>query len=359
MVRWRPYRALTLAILKASLRNPVASFGFFAALMLVLGGIKYLDSAQLSGPNMALADEASSPASRQLVDALRRTPSFTLTETSAADARHRVDAGGSDIAVVIPADFGATDATNHLLPAQVQLVYRAGGPGDQAAALVRAAVDRVDRQAQGAPPALAAATQVENAGIGLIDVFLPGLLGFNVIQAGLVVAAGAFATYRTSGALRRVQVTGIAPGNLVLANATVNLLLGTVEVAVMLAVAGLLFRHRLDLGSMFAVTMLGYLVFLAAGFAISGWVRDAQRAPAVASSVSLPLIFIGVLPAQFFPGPAAAVIRVLPISLVTHALHQLLQGAPGQAIKGDLLALAGWALVLLAAASRAFRWDPA
>lgn len=36
MVRWRPYRALTLAILKASPRNPVASFGFFAALMLVL-----------------------------------------------------------------------------------------------------------------------------------------------------------------------------------------------------------------------------------------------------------------------------------------------------------------------------------
>lgn len=122
----------------------------------------------------------------------------------------------------------------------------------------------------------------------------------------------------------------------------------------MLAVASLLFRHRLDLGSMF-----GYLVFLAAGFAISGWVRDAQRAPAVASSVSLPLIFVGVLPAQFFPGPAAAGIHVMPISLATHALHQLPQGALGQSIKGDLLALAGWAVVLMAAASRAFRWDPA
>jgi ABC-2 type transport system ATP-binding protein len=73
MVRWRPYRALTLAILKASLRNPVASFGFFAALMLVLGGVKYLDSPHLSGPNLALADEAGTPASRQVVDALRRT----------------------------------------------------------------------------------------------------------------------------------------------------------------------------------------------------------------------------------------------------------------------------------------------
>ena len=185
--------------------------------------------------------------------------------------------------MVILEDFGATDAANHMLPAQVQVLYKEAGQGDQAAALVRAAVDRVDRQAQGAPPALAVATQVENAGIGLIDVFLPGLLGFNVIQAGLITAAGAFATYRTSGALRRVHVTGIAPGNLVLANAT-------------------------------------------------------RPSPAAAGR-----------PAQFFPGPAAAVIHVLPISLVTL----------GQSIKGDLLALAGWAVVLMAAASRAFRWDPA
>ncbi len=127
----------------------------------------------------------------------------------------------------------------------------------------------------------------------------------------------------------------------------------------MIAAAGLLFRVHLDQGSMFVVTMLGYLVFLAAGFAISGWVGDPQRAPAVASSLGLPLVFIGLLPTQFFSGPAAAVIRVLPISFVTHALHQVVQGAAWQAITVDFLSLAGWAVVLLAAASRAFRWDPA
>jgi ABC-2 type transport system permease protein len=124
-------------------------------------------------------------------------------------------------------------------------------------------------------------------------VFLSGLLGFNVIQAGLIVAAGAFSGYRTSGALRRVQATGIAPGNLVMAHATANLLLGIVQVGLMIVGAGLLFRVHLDLGSMFVVTMLGYLVFLAASFAISGWVRDPQRAPAVASSIGQPRVQMG------------------------------------------------------------------
>ncbi len=49
----------------------------------------------------------------------------------------------------------------------------------------------------------------------------------------------------------------------------------------------------------------------------------------------------------------------MPISFVTHALHQLVQGAAWQAITMDVLGLAGWAVVLLAAASRVFMWDPA
>ena len=39
-----------------SLRNPIASFGFFAVLMLMPGRVKYLDSAHLTGPSVAVAE---------------------------------------------------------------------------------------------------------------------------------------------------------------------------------------------------------------------------------------------------------------------------------------------------------------
>ncbi len=51
------------------------------------------------------------------------------------------------------------------------------------------------------------------------------------------------------------------------------------------------------------------------------------------------------------------VLVMLPISLVTHALRQLVEGRPWVAVSGDLLGLAAWAAAMLVAASCAFRWD--
>jgi hypothetical protein len=355
--RWRPYRALSQAILKTSLRNPVASFGLFAVLMLMLAGVKYLDSARFSATSVRVADEAATPASRHLLRELRGTPGFTVGESTAADARRAVDAGQTDVAVVIPPGFGATDEAGRLRPAEVAVTYRAGGGGNQARSLIAADVDLLDRGEQGAPQLLTVRPDVRNAGLGLIDLFLPGLLSFNVIQSALMAAAGAFAGYRSAGVLRRVQATGVTPANLVLAHATALFVVGAAQVGLMLAAARLLFTVHLDLAGIFAVAMLGYLVFLAAGLAISGWVRDAQRAPAIATALGKPMIFIGLFPPQIFSGGVAAVIGMLPVSFVTHGVRMLVEGAGLSAIGADLLGLGGWAVVLLAAASGAFRWD--
>jgi ABC-2 type transport system permease protein len=344
-------------MLRGSLRNPLAAFGLLGLLLIMLAGVKFLDTAGFRGPSLRLADQAGTPASRQLADDLRHAPGFSVTLTSAGDARRSVDAGRTDVAVIVPPAFGNTDSAGRPLPARVLVVYKAGGPGEQAKALIEAAVDRVDRRAQDAPQALTVAAEVENGRIGLIDLFLPGLISFNIIQSGLFLAAGLFASYRASGVLRRVQATGVAPANLVLAQATTALVLGAGQIALMLAAAGALFTVHLDLISMFLVAMLGYLVFLAGGFAISGWIRDGKQAPVVASWIGTPMIFVGLLPPIFLPAPALTVLGVLPVSFVTHGIRTLIEGGGLAAVRLDLLALAAWAAVLLVAASRTFRWD--
>jgi hypothetical protein len=89
--------------------------------------------------------------------------------------------------------------------------------------------------------------------------------------------AGVLAGHRSSGVLRRLQATGTAPATFVLAHATSTFLLGVVQTAVLLPAASLLFTVQLNQPLLLAITALGYLVFLALGFAISGWVRDPQR----------------------------------------------------------------------------------
>jgi ABC-type polysaccharide/polyol phosphate export permease len=100
----------------------------------------------------------------------------------------------------------------------------------------------------------------------------------------------------------------------------------------------------------------GYLVFLAMGLAISGWIRDAQRATAMAQTVAFPMIFIALLSAGL-PAGVASVTRYLPVSYVTDGMQRLSDGGQVPAVAPDLAWLLGWAAVLLVAAGRVFRWD--
>jgi ABC-2 type transport system permease protein len=239
----------------------------------------------------------------------------------------------------------------------VDVAYKQGGLGQQAAGLVNAAVDQVDRDAQGAAQVFSVRPRVLNASVGVIDTFLPGLLGFNLVNSGLLLAAGIFAGYRSSGVLRRIKVTGTAPINLVLAHATASLILTIVQISLLIVVTMALFTVRLDVVSLLLVSLLGYLVFLALGFAISGWVRDAQRAPVVASSIGMPLIFIALFPPDIFSGVARVAVGLLPISFLTHGLRQIVEGGDLGTVRLDLLGLAVWAVVLLVGAGWTFRWD--
>jgi ABC-2 type transport system permease protein len=353
----RAFRGLVGANLVTFLRNPLPSSGLMVVLVLLLLGVRALEGVQAQKLNVAVADQAHTAASGRIVANLQKFPSLAVSETDAKTAASRIDSGGADVEVLLPPGLGATDSAGHLLAAQVELTYRTGGLGDQAAALVAAAVDKADREVQAAPQLLTVRSHLLNSGLGLLQLFLPGLLTFNVINAGLILAAGIFAGYRSTGTLRRIQATGIGPAELVLAHAFSNLLLAGAQVLLMLVAASIIFASALNVPALLAVTMLGYLVFLAIGLAVSGWVRDPQRAPVVASSIAFPLIFIGLFPSTVVGGLAGQLIALLPVSMATHALRGIVTGSSLGSFGGDLLGLAVWAALALAAAGRVFRWD--
>lgn len=353
----RAFRALVAANLRTFLRNPLPSSGLMIVLVLLLFGFRAIQGLQAQKLNVVVADQANTAASQRIVADLRKSPALKVDETDAATAKSRVGSSSADLEVVIPPGIGAVDGSGKLLPGRVEISYRTGGAGDQAAALDAAAVDQADRESQGAPQVLTVREHLLNAGLGLLQIFLPGLLAFNVINSGLILAAGIFAGYRSSGALRRIQATGIGPAELVLAHAFSNLLLAAVQVLVMLVAASVIFGTALNISALLAVTMLGYLVFLAIGLAVSGWVRDPQRAPVVATSIAFPLIFIGLFPTSIASGVTGQVIGLLPVSLATHALRAVVSGSGLDSLGGDLLGLALWAVLALVAAGRVFRWD--
>ncbi|HYW25060.1 MAG TPA: ABC transporter permease [Terriglobales bacterium] len=351
------FRSLTFANLKMYVRNPIASFSLAAALVLLLVLLKVVFSGQAPHTRVAVVDASHTAASAALVSDLRAAGTFDVTSESPAAARNVLDRGDVDMTLAIPADFDARDASGRPVPVRLQVAYRAGTVAESSLPALRGVVEGYDEVVLGEVPSVSISiTPVQARASSAIDFLLPGVVAFNIIGSALMLAAGVFANYKSTGVLRRLKATGISPTVFVLSHAAATFVLGIVQTAAILVVAELLYGVHLDLVALFLLMMLGYLVFLALGLAISGWIRDGQRATAVAQSVAFPMIFIGLLSAAL-PAGVASVTRYLPVSYVTDGMQRLSAGGQVPAVGADLAWLLGWAAVLLVAAGRVFRWD--
>jgi ABC-2 type transport system permease protein len=265
--------------------------------------------------------------------------------------------GKADLEVAIPSSFGQQDASGRPAPVSLEVTYRAGTAGESSLPLLKATVDSYDQNVLKEVPSVSispAALHTRSA--GPIDFLLPGIVAFNIIGSGLMLAAGTFSNYKSTGVLRRLKATGISPSIFVLAHATSSFAVGALQTAAILVAASLLFSVHLDLVSLFLLLVVAYLVFLGMGLAISGWIKDPQRATAVAQSIAFPMIFIALLSSALPPG-IAAIAKYFPVSYVTDGMQQLGQGANLGAIEVDLVWLFAWAIALLISAGRVFRWD--
>jgi ABC-2 type transport system permease protein len=350
------YASLTLANFKMYVRNPIASSSLFLALVVLLVLFKLVFAGTGPHTRLVVVNAAGSPAAVFVQD-LRAIPTFDVSEASQSDAQALLGQGKADLEVAIPSNFGQRDAFGSLIPVSLDVTYRAGTAGESSLPVLKGVVDGYDVSILNEVPTVSLSSSALHArSAGPIDFLLPGLVAFNIIGSGLMLAAGTFSGYKATGVLRRLKATGINPSIFVLAHATSSFALGILQTAAILAAADLLFDVHLDIPSLFLLVAVAYLVFLAMGLAISGWIKDPQRATAVAQSVAFPMIFIALLSASLPPG-IAAVTRYLPVSYVTDGMQLLGQGSGLAALEVDLVALAAWAAALLIAAGRVFRWD--
>lgn len=353
----RAFWALTRASLKGYRRNPISAWGITLILALILVGARYLDLNAGLRLKLAVVDESRQPLAGQVVAALQGIPNFDVVETSASDANRLLDQGQTDLMVLIPPTLGIRDSSGRLKPATVTLRYRSGPVGESGAMLVRVALAEVSQAALGVAPVVGVRTEVIHQSTSVVaDLFLPGLLAFNLVQSGLILATGIFAGYRASGVLRRIQATGVSATTFVFAHAAASALVGLSQIAILVGAALLVGGLTLRLVPLVAVSLLGYLVYLALGFAISAWIPDPERAPALATGLGLPLILLGLFPPGVFPGWLVPIVGALPVGFLTDAYRQVAQPG-GTSLTADLLGLAAWSGALLLLASRVFRWD--
>ena len=191
-----------------------------------------------------------------------------------------------------------------------------------------------------------------------IDVLAPGVLALAVMSTSFTGQAIATGFDRRYGVLRMLATTPLGRGGLLAGKILAVLLVQTVQVAILAAVALVLgWRPAVNgLAPAVLIVALGTAAFVSLGLLLGGTLR-AEATLAAANLVWVLLLAGGgvVIPVHRLPSGLAHLAGALPSGALGEALRAAL--GRGTLAWGPVAVLLAWTGLAGAAAARWFRWD--
>ena len=353
----------TLMLLRAYTRDRSA---LFFSLVLPLMFMLIFGALNLGGfghVNVGIADESASADSARFIESLGGVETLVLRRGTEGDEKAALEKGDRDLVIVIPKDFRLGPAND---PAGVPTltVYLNAGRAQQAGvgqAILGQVVDRLTFAATRTAPLVRLRVEPVNArDLRYVDFLVPGILAMTIMQLGISGVAFALVVDKQRGVLRRIMATPFTVRRLLAGQVAVRLFLAMLQTAILLAVAVALFKVQVvgSLAALFAVALLGSILFICLGFALAGYATTENQVAPLTQIVTLPQLFLS---GVFFPSEAVpAVVRpltsLLPLTFLADALREIsTTGATLWDVRGAVVGLVAWALMGFVLAVRLFR----
>ena len=355
----------TAMLLRSYARDRTALFfGFLFPLlfMALFGVLNFGGSVRVA---LAVVDGAQNEQSSSFIAALRDIETLRVTTGDRDAELAALAAGDRDLVLVIPAEFRIAPARPGASVPKLTLYENSAEP--EAAAIGGAILSSVVNSmsfavTQTEPVMTIAREEVTGRNLKYVDFLTPGILGMTIMQLGISGVAFSFVAERQRGVIRRIMATPIPRRNYMASHVLQRLILAVVQVLILLAVAVFAFRVTVvgGLGSLLLVAVLGAVVFLCVGFAVTGLLATENQAAVVTQVVTLPQLFLS---GVFFsrdavPAFLKPVADLLPLTFLNDALRDIAtRGAALADVSGQILGLVVWAAVSFIAAYRLFRLD--
>src|SRR5688572_12130189 len=311
-------------------------------------------------------DESRTTESRALVDAIRNTGNFDLIGDARGrdEVKHRIERGEARAAVIIPPDY--EENIKRRRTAQAQVIVDAADPLASSAAISGATL---------AGQARAAALSPTSRRVQPIDVrvrpwynpalessiyIVPGIIGLLLTLTLTMITSMALVRGRERGTLEQLIVTPISKTGLMVGKVLPFALVGYVQVTVILILGRFVFDVPIR-GSVLLLYLISapyVIASLAFGLLVSTAVRTQVQAMQLSFVFVLPTVLLSgfMFPREAMPAAAQWIGAAFPITYYLRVLRGiLLKGVGMDALWGDTLALAAFAIVLLAFSVRRFR----
>lgn len=344
--------AMVIANFKMTIRNKQALFWnlAFPAIFILMFGAVFSNntitqfSVGVSGGNGEFRTN--------VTEAMKSTDAYDIHEGTSEQELDALKKNDRDVVLVFP-DAGSNASVEMYTASE-------GGPSGQITiGAVRSIVMEVAGQESGIT---IDQRSISTQNSSYIDWFIPGILGFSLMNSGIIGIATAFVSFREKGILRRIKVTPFALWKFILARIVAGLLLSLVTSGILIGIGwvvwGLTIRGNplVILLSLIIVSMS----MLAIGYAVAAFSRNTETAASYANLITFPMMFLsGVFfPLGAMPNWLQPLMAIMPLKYGVQALREpMLNGNGISAIWTDYLILAVIFMACMAFAIRFFKWD--
>jgi ABC-2 type transport system permease protein len=357
--------ALALTTVRSSFRNRAALIFTLLIplfLMVLLGNVLGGGNASV---NIGVVDQAQSALSKAYVNTLKHDKNLVVEEGSASHEASRLQHDDVVAVIQVEPNFAVPCPTGVACSGNgVNLDLDSNDPGDSnvAAQVISAITQDFAAAAHlgGAPGIVLTTTEVGTQNITTIDYYLPSMMAYVAVLAGLTYVSITIVDQRERKVLRRYRATPLHPIQVLGAAMTGGAVTVALEVAVLAVVGIFVFGARSHGSWPLAVIALiaGIASFVSMGFLLTSFVRTSDAARGISSLIGFPMLFLSGIffPVDALPSWIQTIVHVLPVYYVSDALHQILNSGAGLPLIDIAVPLA-WAVGCFALAVWRFRWE--
>jgi len=358
-MRPRTFLALTIAqgrILRRNVTFWLVSI-FVAIFSMVIFGTLFNPGREAF--DLGFVNEDQTPASASLQAAFESLESLNFHSGGAEDELAELEDGEREAVVIAPAGFADQIASGR---ATVELYYDESNPIEvgYVTTTVEGVVQAYNEEVLGQTNAVSVERlTLDTTSTRYVDFLTPGMVGMTIMFTNLAVGF-LIVNWREMGILRRLGVTPLRPGVLIVSQAASFSLISVVQVTILLLLATFVFGVEMRGSVIFLALsgLLGVFSMLSIGYVIASFARSAASFSVLQQLVSLPMLFLG---GSYFPLDAPSflvpVVQALPLTHLNEALRDIVnRGEPASELWMDWLVLAVWAVGGYALSMRLFRW---
>lgn len=351
---------LTKASLISFLRNRQALFFTFFFPLLTMGIFGVIGFDNPPTFDVALITHAPQPQTQQFIDQIKKFDVLAIKETNLDQALADLKEDDLIAAIDIPDDFINPTAGT---PKELKVYINESKQAESQAvvSILGQYLDKTSLAIAHAPTYFSLKQEIVGSrNLKYIDFLLPGLLAMSIMQMSVFSVAFVLVQYKEKGVLKRLLATPMKPSEFITANVITRLIVSVIQAAIFIAMGVLVLKAQV-VGSYLLVLLcviLGVLVFLGFGFAVSGIAKTVDSVPALANIVVFPMLFLGgvFFSVENMPTWLQHIAKLLPLTPFSGALRDVMtKDASLSDISGKLLAMAAWAVILIMVATFTFR----